>query len=257
MHPVLATVWGIPIHTWPLIFATGVSLGWWGAIRASERARHSPLPPALGVLAFLGAVIGAKALALVLGPYGFSGGVSLFDSGFAELGGLAGGAITSCVYLRRRRIAILPVFDVMAPYAAVSLAFIRLGCFFNGCCRGTPSDLPWAVRFPQAEVASGSALASFHAATLHPVQLYYSLFFLLLFALLCAVETRWKRPGTKAYVFLIAFLAVKFTLECVRQDDGRYFLGLNFSQVAASFAILGVAAWTLAMRLCGNRRLAM
>ena len=30
----------------------------------------------------------------------------------------------------------------------VALAFGRIGCFFNGCCFGKTSSLPWAISFP-------------------------------------------------------------------------------------------------------------
>ena len=36
----------------------------------------------------------------------------------------------------------------MAPGLLIGLALGRLGCFLNGCCFGSPCELPWAVRFP-------------------------------------------------------------------------------------------------------------
>ena len=39
-------------------------------------------------------------------------------------------------------------FDILAPSAAIGLAFGRLGCLLNGCCWGGVCELPWAMRFP-------------------------------------------------------------------------------------------------------------
>ena len=43
--------------------------------------------------------------------------------------------------------------DIIAPSAALGLAFGRLGCFLNGCCYGAETNLPWAVHFPYASAA--------------------------------------------------------------------------------------------------------
>src|SRR4029450_6126480 len=55
--------------------------------------------------------------------------------------------------------------DTFALPLALALAVGRFGCFFNGCCFGQPSNLPWAVDF-------GDGIRR------HPTQLYEVLFHL-------------------------------------------------------------------------------
>ncbi|HOI48998.1 MAG TPA: prolipoprotein diacylglyceryl transferase, partial [Prolixibacteraceae bacterium] len=39
-------------------------------------------------------------------------------------------------------------WDAFAVVLPLALAIQRVGCFFNGCCFGKPSSLPWAVQYP-------------------------------------------------------------------------------------------------------------
>src|SRR2546429_7300938 len=49
----------------------------------------------------------------------------------------------------------------LAPAGVLALAIGRLGCFLAGCCYGRPSELPWAVVFPELGPPAR-----------HPLQLY-------------------------------------------------------------------------------------
>ena len=51
-------------------------------------------------------------------------------------------------YLRHHKLPVRRYLDLMAIGLMMGLAFGRIGCFLNGCCFGTPTDLPWGVRFP-------------------------------------------------------------------------------------------------------------
>ena len=56
----------------------------------------------------------------------------------------------------------LAVLDIAKAGNCFSIFIAKIGCFLDGCCIGTPTNLPWGVTFPGTTVA------------VHPVQLYES-----------------------------------------------------------------------------------
>jgi len=54
------------------------------------------------------------------------------------------------VFVRKHRLPILAICDLLAPGILLGLAFGRVGCLAHGCCFGGPCDLPWAVTFPES-----------------------------------------------------------------------------------------------------------
>ena len=63
-----------------------------------------------------------------------------------------------------RRLPIMPVLAAATPALAIGHALGRVGCFLVGDDYGRPSDLPWAVAFPQGLPPT--------AVPVHPTQLY-------------------------------------------------------------------------------------
>jgi phosphatidylglycerol---prolipoprotein diacylglyceryl transferase len=175
-------------------------------------------------LMLLGAIVGAKALFVILGWHHYAMGElhfwSDFGTGFIFFGGLLGGLATGAVFARVQGLN----FWRGADYAAVALplghAIGRVGCFFNGCCQGRPP---------------------------HPVQLYESagLLAILLtcFFLLKRVQMAKLPNGTSfcAYIFLYGLL--RLLLDPLRAD-GRpeTFLGISYQQgFAIAFMVLAAA----------------
>ncbi len=96
--------------------------------------------------------------------------------------------------------------DALAIALPVGLAIGRIGCFLAGCCAGTPTDLPWGVRYEEG------------AHAVHPTQLYEAAGALLL-ALAAHFQLRTRRniliPGV-----VLPFLALRFALQFLRGDGG-------------------------------------
>jgi prolipoprotein diacylglyceryltransferase len=165
--------------------------------------------------AFCGAMIGAK-LPFVLADWnGLLSGMAWFSDGKTILTGLVGGYVgvvvakwALCVDTHTGDSFVLPV--------AVAIGIGRLACFAVGCCFGTPTDLPWAVRFP----ASGDLLPR------HPTQLYESLFHLSMAGIMAILLKRniWRGQLMKAYI--IAYAAYRFGTEFIR-PEARLWLDLT------------------------------
>jgi phosphatidylglycerol:prolipoprotein diacylglycerol transferase len=127
-------------------------------------------------------------------------------------------------YCRRRRLDVLQVGDLVAPYVMLGQAIGRIGCFLEGCCYGAPTDGLLGVRFPG------------HAVARHPTQLYESAVDLVLAAVLL-LAVRGRRRGERLGWMLALYGAARAVIELWR-DDPRGGVGpLSTSQLLAIPAI--------------------
>src|SRR5207244_3785073 len=115
--------------------------------------------------AFVGGALGAKL------PFVFGRGESwLTEAAWISDGKtITTGLIGAYLAVELMKLALgvrVKTGDTFALPLALAMAVGRLGCFFNGCCYGTPTDLPWAVPF----AVDGQVVLC------HPTQIYESLF---------------------------------------------------------------------------------
>ena len=64
---------------------------------------------------------------------------------FSLQGGLLLVFLLWCLVARRQGLSLFTLTDPLVIHIGIAVAIMRLGCFFNGCCFGVPTDLPWAV----------------------------------------------------------------------------------------------------------------
>jgi len=101
---------------------------------------------------------------------------------FALYGGLILSLCVFVVYAKGAKINGYVITDAMMPALGIALMFSKLGCFFNGCCYGVPTNMPWGVVFAHAD---GNAVTKLFGASpliklisgvsqvpRHPTQLY-------------------------------------------------------------------------------------
>lgn len=174
---------------------------------------------------------------------------ALEATGFTFYGGILFGIPLSLIMgslfkMRRGR-----VLDVLSPGLGLALFFNKLGCFFNGCCFGRVTSLPWGVVFPQGTRAyayytnhyfeeSGELIyyASEHIA-LHPVQLYESLIGLGLFVLALLLLKRQNIPGIVCLSILYIFSFSRMIL--------YFFRAPGLGTLPQHYSLLGYAAMSL------------
>lgn len=174
---------------------------------------------AIALAAFIGGVLGARL------PFA---GDWLHD-GKTILGGFGGGYLaveaTKAVTGIRTKTG-----DTFALPVALACAVGRFGCFFHGCCAGTPTGLPWAFDF-------GDGVPR------HPTQLYEFFFHLAMAWALCAIAARGAFRCQRLKLYLIAYCAFRFAIEFLRTEP-RAWLGLSVYQwAAAGFAALLMLQW--------------
>jgi phosphatidylglycerol:prolipoprotein diacylglycerol transferase len=162
--------------------------------------------------------------------------LKFWHGGLAFYGGLLLAAPVGLWYAHRHKLGVWRIGDLTAPWIMFGLAVGRIGCFFNGCCYGAPSDSSWAVQFPR------------HAHPVHPTQLYEAVAALAICAFTYLVVRPRKRAHGIVFGAMIALYGVaRFVLEIWRADERGELLGLSSSQLIAIPMVL-FGLWLLLTR---------
>jgi phosphatidylglycerol:prolipoprotein diacylglycerol transferase len=163
-------------------------------------------------------------------------------------GGLVG-TVLGILYLSwKEKLPALRIHDYVACVAPIGLFFGRLANFVNHELWGAPTNVPWAVRFP--EYIGGQSVLG---PPRHPSQLYEAgLEGLLLFAILSwmfwRTEARYQ-PGKLVGAFGFFYGLFRFLVEFVREPDAQLLqfslaTGLHMGQWLSLPLIIG-GAWLM------------
>lgn len=166
------------------------------------------------------------------------------------VGGLIAAIPFAIWWFRRIRLPYLQGLDIVALVACVADGVGRWGCFASGCCWGTPTDLPWAVTFPELARRMHPDLP---AVPLHPTQIYMSLTSLAILGGLLLLYRRKRFHGQIIAAYLVVYAIVRFGLEYVRGDAERGFV-LGGLLSTSQFVGIGLAAAGVALYVVLDRR---
>ena len=158
----------------------------------------------------------------------------VWEGGMSFHGGMIGVILAMWLFARSRKQDWLRITDFIAPLVPLGLAAGRLGNFINAELWGRPTDVPWAMVFPNVD-----------GVPRHPSQLYeFALEGIVLFLLLWWYSARPRPRGAVSGLFLIGYGAFRFTVEFTRQPDsflGFLALGLTMGQwLSLPMVALGV-----------------
>jgi prolipoprotein diacylglyceryltransferase len=197
---------------------------------------------ALAAAAFIGGALGGKVPFLGTNPVGWLDLEIWLKDGKTIVAGLIGAYLA--VELTKLALDIrVKTGDTFALPLALALAIGRWGCFFNGCCYGVETMLPWGVWF-SVKTAGG-----FVYQKCHPTQIYESLFHLGMALVIWQLMQRDLLPGQRLKLYLIAYGVYRFLTEYIRPEPA-WWLGLTFYQWAAVVLATGmIAQWMVDRRL--------
>jgi phosphatidylglycerol---prolipoprotein diacylglyceryl transferase len=165
----------------------------------------------------------------------------------------------------RKRLPFLRVADAVAPAAALGHGVGHIGCFFSGDSYGVPSNLPWAVAFPQGMPPSTAgnlrsifgvdvptSIPDSAVLAVHPTMLYSSATLLGLAAVLWWYRRRNFATGSVFGLYLVLAGAERFLVVFLRAKNDRFLGPLTTAQVVA--VLLMTAGAALLWRLASGRR---
>lgn len=165
-----------------------------------------------------GAILGGRAFTVIeqyrlyIKPDELLRVFKMHDGNFSFLGMAVGIAIVLYITRRTSRTTFLQWLDVLFPATTFGLAFEWLGKFFAGQAYGSPTDMFWGVTYNAFNVR--------FAVPIHPVQLYYALFFLVLTFWLLIVRKHARRAGAETLVGVVIATIGTFIFESFRGDFG-------------------------------------
>jgi phosphatidylglycerol:prolipoprotein diacylglycerol transferase len=220
-------------------FVAGALLGRWRARRRPELGWTARDIDDLLFYAVLGVVIGGRlgyVLFYKLAEYASDPLKILYvwEGGMSFHGGFLGVILAMLWFAHHTRRHWFAVTDFIAPLTPIGLGAGRLGNFINAELWGRPSDLPWAMIFPNVDTLPR-----------HPSQLYeFALEGVALFAILWIFSSRPRPLGAVSALFLICYGTFRFFVEFTRAPDqflGLLELGLTMGQWLSLPMIVGGA----------------
>lgn len=160
----------------------------------------------------------------------------VWDGGWSFLGAAIGIGIVLAIVTRGHRSTFLHWLDALVPAACFGLMFSWIGLFFAGQGYGKPTDVAWGVTYDAFNVR--------YAVPIHPVQLYYALFYFVLTFVLLVIRKYGKRVGAETLIGIVAASVATFFLEYFRGDIGVpvFATKLDFAVLIALFISLGLLA---------------
>ena len=191
--------------------------------------------------------------------------LQLLGSGLVFNGGFICALIFIGFYVYRKKLNFLVLLDIVAPFILLGHAIGRVGCFLVGDDYGVPSNLPWAISFPNglppstiftfSENGSFSYLDynvlnlknylvenSSSVVSVHPTQIYEMILYFLGFLLLRKFFSQTKETlGLSSALYLIYAGLSRFVVEILRTNE-RYFLDLSSAQfISIIMFIIGLS----------------
>jgi hypothetical protein len=206
-HPIADTVWSVTadrlLSPWGAFQVLAAALAFacfW--VRTPGDLRG--LRPC-AILALGGAALGATMLGPLLGVPACLAAGRCGAPSFEQItayGALAGLCASVALLARLRGVRVGRALDALAPCLGLLVGVARIGCFVAGCDFGSPTDVPWAVRYPPETPAfgwhrdAGWIVASASSSLpVHPTQLYEAALGLVVCAVVLALERARKAPA--------------------------------------------------------------
>ena len=201
----------------------------------------------------------------ILGDQGAISELQLLGSGLVFNGGFICALVFIGIYVYRKKLNFLFLFDIIAPFLLLGHGIGRIGCFLVGDDYGLPSKLPWAVSFPEGlpptEILTFTDTnypflgytketlqqylieGSSNVISVHPTQLYEMTLYILGFLLLRKFfsDTQ-KTLGLTTALYLMYAGFSRFIVEIIRTNERYSALELSSAQfISIIMFIIGIS----------------
>lgn len=237
LNPVLLHIGPISIRYYALAYVIGAVFTYF-LLKKLAKERHMGLTKEdlLDFVAYtlLSIIVFARIFDMLI--YNFDRLVSdplelfaIWHGGLSFHGGLIGAVIAGIWFARKHRISFWKLADIAVIPVAVCLFLGRIGNFINGELYGRITNIPWAVKFRDAE------------GYRHPSQIYEALKNLFMFSVLYSIRNRKLKDGVMFSLFILMYGTLRFFIEFFRQPDvqvGFVAFGLTMGQLLCIAMVL-------------------
>ena len=235
MYPTIVDFGPVGIHSYGVMLATAfITVVFVIQYELKRRGFVKELASTIVMAAAIGGIVGAKLYSALL-----DGSISLQElfstSGLVWYGGFIGGCLGLTIVVVRSPNPNLPTIDIVGSTVILGYGIGRIGCLLAGDGDyGPPSDLPWAMAFPNGTVPTD--------VPVHPTPIYESLLSFTFFGILWSQRRRFEDvPGTISGMSLILLGVERFIAEFWRITP-RVLGWMSAAQVLSIVAfIIGIA----------------
>jgi phosphatidylglycerol:prolipoprotein diacylglycerol transferase len=251
IDPVAISLGPFAIRWYALAYIVGLLMGWRYCLalagRSPQLVARRDVDDFL-VWATLGVVLGGRIGYVLFYQPGYYihhpiEALYVWHGGMSFHGGALGVTIAIILFTHARRIPLLAFSDIIAEAIPIGLFFGRIANFINGELYGRPSNVAWAMIFP-----NGGPVPR------HPSQLYEAFCEGLVLFLLLFVAERLDarlRPGLVTGLFLAGYAILRMSGEFFREPDpqlGFLIFGATMGQLLSIPLLLAgvlIVAWAL------------
>ena len=237
MHPVLVEIGGFSLYSYGFMISLGIITVLVLLYREAPQKGFDPeqMVEAVMLIAVVG-VIGARLLFIFLEWEWFNQDLSrifqLQAGGLSFYGAFGGGLLAAFLWSYWRKISFLNLTDFFAPYMALGYTFGRMGCFLNGCCYGTVSNVLWALPASMVDTLPR-----------HPIQLYAAAGSLVIFFFIRYLQKYQTFSGFTLLLLIMCYGLLRFTVEFFREGElmwGPLSLAQIFSALLFLIAVIAL-----------------
>ncbi|MCA0313353.1 MAG: prolipoprotein diacylglyceryl transferase [Candidatus Melainabacteria bacterium] len=239
---ILCQIGPFPVRYYGMMIGLGfvIALFFAGKL-AKKMALSADTLVSLALYSFIFGIVGARLYYVLLSLGHFIHHplqiFATWNGGLAIHGGIIGGVIAGCLYLRSKKLPILPYADVMGACIPLAQALGRWGNFFNSELYG----LPVAENFPlKLHIPIEYRLPQYQAYEyFHPTFLYESVwdFLIFLFLYFYFIKKNKDAPGMTFFMYLAAYSIGRIFIEQLRIDAVSYVFNVP-TPILASAATL-------------------
>jgi len=234
MHPELFHIGNTTIYTYAFLIALGTLV-------ASIYTKWS-VKRELGILnlsnnffyfIFIAGFVGGKLFFYLEKPLYYLRNPKLmldnFSGGFVFYGSFITIILMLIWYLKKHKIPVLPMLDILAITTTIVHVIGRMGCFFAGCCYGKPTNSFMGMNFPRT-----------NGVSVHPSQLYEIVGILSIMIALFIVKKRKQFQGQIFLIYIALYAILRGLLELFRGDKRGFIIDgvLSHSQFIAVLILI-------------------
>ena len=226
--------------------------GWLIALELKRRGLSEDYAADMIAAAVIGGIVGAKLWYVVVTQ---DAGALFSRGGLVWYGGFIGGTAAVILNGWRLKVPLRWTMHLAAPALAAAYALGRVGCFLVNDDYGRPTDLPWAVKFPQGLPPSTAANmeqlfgipvpAGTDPSTVlavHPTQIYEVILMLAAFMLLWSLRKGGRPIGWIFGLYLVIAGVERFLIEILRAKDDRFLGPFTLAQLT-SVILIAIGIW--------------
>ncbi|WP_196716557.1 prolipoprotein diacylglyceryl transferase [Actinomyces trachealis] len=228
----------IPLRAYSFCLLAGIFLAvGWGERRYQAAGGQRDMVVDLALVSVPLGIVGARIYHVLTSPdayFGPEGSLAniprVWEGGIGIWGGIAAGAATCAVLLRRRGLRAAPFADALAPGVLAGQAVGRFGNWFNQELFGGPTTLPWGLEIDDTHLPDGYASGTLF----HPTFLYESIWnaggVLVLLWLARRLKIRDGATGGRLmWAYMMVYTAGRVWIEMLRVDDAQLIAGLRLN----------------------------